>query len=270
MFDREDDEGVVSSGLDGVGFGDRDAAPDWRQLDRQLRGVARRRAALDAEEARWLVLAQQVELHRRFGYASLHEYLERTLGYGPRAARERLRVASALQVLPRTAAALARGEQSYSAVRELTRVVRQDTERVWLDAAAGKTVHEIETLVAGRKPGDLPGDPVDPAEVRRVLSLEVTAETYALWRDARLALELERGEAVSDDELLRAVPRDASRRAGWRRQARARRVPDRADAVSRLRARDPGRRRPRRRGAGDDRRARALRRARARPGRFRR
>ncbi|MCB9563933.1 MAG: HNH endonuclease [Kofleriaceae bacterium] len=205
MFDRDNDEGVVSSGLDGAGFGDRDAAPDWRQLDRQLRGVARRRAALDAEEARWLVLAQQVELHRRFGYASLHEYLERTLGYGPRAARERLRVASALQVLPRTAAALARGEESYSAVRELTRVVRHDTERVWLDAAAGKTVHEIEALVAGRKPGDLPGDPVDPAEVRRVVSFEVSAETYALWRDARLALELERGEAVPDDELLRVL-----------------------------------------------------------------
>ncbi|MCB9574732.1 MAG: HNH endonuclease [Kofleriaceae bacterium] len=206
MFDRGNDEGVVSSGLDGAGFGgDRDAAPDWRQLDRQLRGVARRRAALDAEEARWLVLAQQVELHRRFGYASLHEYLERTLGDGPRAARERLRVASALQVLPRTAAALARGEQAYSAVRELTRVVRQDTERAWLDAATGKTVHEIEALVAGRKPGDLPGDPVDPAEVRRVVSFEVSAETCALWRDARLALELERGEAVPDDELLRVL-----------------------------------------------------------------
>ncbi|MCB9571740.1 MAG: HNH endonuclease [Kofleriaceae bacterium] len=90
-------------------------------------------------------------------------------------------------------------------MRELTRVVREDTERVWLEAAAGKTVHEIETLVAGRKPGDLPGDPVDPAEVRRVVSLEVSAETYALWRDARLALELERGEAVPDDELLRVL-----------------------------------------------------------------
>ena len=205
MFDREN-ESVVPSELDGAGFGrGRDVAPDWRQLDRQLRGVARRRAALDADEARWLVDAQRIELHRRFGYASLHEYLERTLGYGPRAARERLRVASALQVLPRTAAALARGEQSYSAVRELTRVVRQDTERVWLDAAAGKTVHEVEALVAGRKPGDLPGNPVDPAEVWRVVSVEVSAETYALWRDARLALELERGEAVPDDELLRVL-----------------------------------------------------------------
>ncbi|MCB9564654.1 MAG: hypothetical protein H6708_30075 [Kofleriaceae bacterium] len=46
---------------------------------------------------------------------------------------------------------------------------------------------------------------MDPAEVRRVVSFEVSAETYALWRDARLALELERGEAVPDDELLRAL-----------------------------------------------------------------
>ena len=183
-------------------------APDWRQLDRQLRGIARRRAALDAEEARWLVAAQRIALHRRFGYATLAEYLERTLGYGPRAARERLRVATALQTLPKIADALARGAHSYSAVRELTRVCRQDTERAWLDAVAGKTVHEIEAMVAGRRPGDLPGAEVDPTAARRSLSLEIGPETLALWRDARLALELERGGAVSDDELLATLCRE--------------------------------------------------------------
>ena len=184
MFDRDDERGVgAAAGFAGAGAAvGRGAtpAPDWRQLDRQLRGIARRRAALDAEEARWLVLAQQLELHRRFGYATLLEYLERTLGYGPRAARERLRVATALQVLPATAAALACGDHAYSAVRELTRVCRQDTERVWLDAVAGKTVHEIETMVAGRKPGDLPGDPVDPEDVRKTLVMELSAETFAV------------------------------------------------------------------------------------------
>ncbi|MCB9559281.1 MAG: HNH endonuclease [Kofleriaceae bacterium] len=163
--------------------------------------------------------AQQLELHRRSGYATLLEYLERTLGYGPRAARERLRVANALQVLPATAAALARGDHAYSAVRELTRVCRQDTERAWLDAVAGKTVHEIEAMVAGRKPGDLPGDPVDPEDVRKTLVMEVSAETFAVWRDARLALELERGEPVSDDEVLRTVCLD--RLAGARGAGRA-------------------------------------------------
>ncbi|MCB9561145.1 MAG: HNH endonuclease [Kofleriaceae bacterium] len=206
MFDRDDERVAVETGFAGAGGGhDVVESSSWRQLDRQLRGVARRRAALDAEEARCLVLAQQLELHRRFGYATLLEYLERTLGYGPRAARERLRVATALQVLPVTAAALTRGDHAYSAVRELTRVCRRDTERAWLDAAAGKTVHEIEAMVAGRKPGDLPGTPVDPQDVRRTLSLDVSAETFAIWRDTRLALELEHGAPVSDDEVLRTL-----------------------------------------------------------------
>ncbi|MCA9678458.1 MAG: HNH endonuclease [Myxococcales bacterium] len=215
MFDREDERVVEESGFTDTGTSPT-RSPDWRQLDRQLRGIARRRAALDAEEARWLMLAQQTELHRRFGYATLLEYLERTLGYGPRAARERLRVASALQVLPATAAALARGDHAYSAVREVTRVCREDTERAWLDAVAGKTVHEIEAMVAGRKPGDLPGGPVDPEEVRKTLSFEVSAETFAVWRDARLALELERGEPVSDDEVLRTLCLDRLAGAGAR------------------------------------------------------
>ncbi|MCB9561529.1 MAG: HNH endonuclease [Kofleriaceae bacterium] len=212
MFDRDDERVDLGSVFDGAaGSTGADRAPpadDWRRLDRALRGIARRRAALDAEEARCLVAAQRLALHRRFGHATLAEYLERTLGYGPRAARERLRVATALQTLPEIADALGRGVHSYSAVRELTRVGRDDTEAAWLAAAAGKTVHEIEAMVAGRRPGDLPGAEVDPTAVRRSLSLEVGTETLALWRDARLALELERGGAVSDDELLATMCRE--------------------------------------------------------------
>ncbi|MCB9562544.1 MAG: HNH endonuclease [Kofleriaceae bacterium] len=212
MFDRDDERVDLTSIFEGAaGATGADRAPpadDWRRLDRALRGVARRRAALDAEEARGLVAAQRIALHRRFGHATLAEYLERTLGYGPRAARERLRVATALQTLPKIADALARGAQSYSAVRELTRVGRDDTEAAWLAAAAGKTVHEIEAMVAGRRPGDLPGAEVDPTEVRRSLTLDIGPETLALWRDARLALELERGGAISDDELLATMCRE--------------------------------------------------------------
>ncbi|MCA9675190.1 MAG: HNH endonuclease, partial [Myxococcales bacterium] len=91
---------------------------------------------------------------------------------------------------------------------ELTRVGRDDTEAAWLAAAAGKTVHEIEAMVAGRRPGDLPGAEVDPTEVRRALTLDIGPETLALWRDARLALELERGGAISDDELLATMCRE--------------------------------------------------------------
>ncbi|MCA9677516.1 MAG: hypothetical protein KC464_21005, partial [Myxococcales bacterium] len=107
MFDRDEERVELTSIFDGVaGATGTDHTPptdDWRRLDRALRGIAKRRAALDAEEARWLVAAQRIALHRRFGHATMAEYLERTLGYGPRAARERLRVATALQTLPKIA-----------------------------------------------------------------------------------------------------------------------------------------------------------------------
>src|SRR5688500_17164872 len=105
---------------------------DWREADRQLRRIAKRRAGLDAEEARWLLAAQRAQLHVRLGCASCAEYVERVLGYGPRVCADRLRVAEALEELPAMAAALAAGAQSYSAVRELTRVAEPETEAAWL------------------------------------------------------------------------------------------------------------------------------------------
>ena len=41
---------------------DRDTSLDWRTVDRTLRGIARRRAALDVEEARWLYEAERLQI----------------------------------------------------------------------------------------------------------------------------------------------------------------------------------------------------------------
>ena len=73
------------------------AAPSWREAHRQ-----RRRAALDAEEARWLLAARFAGVHIELGYGSFLEYLERLLGYAPRTARDRIRVSEALETLPAT------------------------------------------------------------------------------------------------------------------------------------------------------------------------
>src|SRR5678816_3647222 len=89
------------------------------EIDRRLREYARHRASLDAAEAFDLLRAEQLKLHFLHGFATMYEYLERVLGYGPHAARERMRVARGLVKLPQTTAALARGELTYSAVREL-------------------------------------------------------------------------------------------------------------------------------------------------------
>ena len=130
---------------------------------RWTRAPTWRRAALDVEEAAWLRRARALGVHREFGFATFFEYVERVLGYAPGPARERLRVADALEGLPKLRAAMSAGDVAYSAARELTRVATVDTEAAWLTAAAKHTVREIEDMVRGRRRGDSPEDPPDPA-----------------------------------------------------------------------------------------------------------
>lgn len=179
----------------------------WRTVDAKLRALAKKRSEMDAEEATWLVAARKAEVHRHLGLASLLEYMERVLGYGPHAAKERLRVADALTTLPGTRAALERGALRYSAVRELTRVAQPDTEAAWLAAADGKTLRELEPMVAGRRPGDLPGDPPTPGAARLAVRFEISGATQALLRDARIALAEENRERLDDDAFVAALCR---------------------------------------------------------------
>ena len=133
------------------------------------------------------------------------DYLERILGYSPRVGQERLRVARALGELPLIEQALAGGELSYSAVRELTRVATRATEAAWARAAAGMNLRQVEELVAGRAPGALPEDPADPTVRPHVVRFELSPETYARLRQARAALDDEHGTSLSDDELVAAL-----------------------------------------------------------------
>ena len=119
---------------------------DWKTVDRNLRDLASRRAALDAEEARWLREAERLQIWRPLGMVSALDYMERILGYGPHAALERLRVARSLDGLPVLEAALETGELSFSAVRELTRVATSATEAEWRDRARGKNLRQIERV----------------------------------------------------------------------------------------------------------------------------
>jgi hypothetical protein len=178
---------------------------DWQKVHSELSRLARSRATLDAEEATWLVEAVRVRVHEPLGFGSLLEYLERALGYGPRLAKERLRVAEALSGLSALRASLARAELPWSAVRELSRVATQATETEWIAAARGKTVRQIEEMVSGRRIGDRPGDPADPRLRRHVLRLEISADSLAAFREARRHLELELDHSLEDDETVRLL-----------------------------------------------------------------
>src|SRR5262249_25964385 len=123
------------------------------------------------------------------------------------AAKERVRVALALDEMPELADALASGELSFSAIRELTRVATRDTERAWIDAARGKNLREVEHAVSGRPRGALPTDPADADLRKQVLRFEARPATCALVRQAQQALADELGAHVDDDALLNAFCR---------------------------------------------------------------
>jgi hypothetical protein len=178
---------------------------DLQTIDRALRDIAHRRAALDADEARWLREAESARLWTALGMVSMLDYMERVLGYSPRAACERLRVSRALGELPVLAEALRHGELSYSALREVTRVATPETEGAWCAAARGQNLRTLEELVATHKRGDFPSDPGDPDLRPRVVRFEVSPATFARLREARAALDTERGERLDDDRFVAAL-----------------------------------------------------------------
>ncbi len=177
-------------------------------LHRMLKRIAKARAHLDLQEAAALREAQQLRLWRQFGHTSLADYMVQELGYSShRVAEERLRLANALPALPEMSKAIENGEINFSKARELVRVVTPKTEQAWLGKAKGMNVREVEQAVAGHAKGDLPEDPVDARLVRRTIWLSVRPETEVLFREARRAIDKERGQKLDEDAALEALCR---------------------------------------------------------------
>lgn len=179
-----------------------DREADWKELHWRLRSLAQQRVTLEAQEADLLLEAEESLLHKRLGYASLLEYMEHELHYGPHAANERLRVARELLSLPLIADQFRAGELSFSAVRELTRVATPDNEHLFLTKAQGKTARDVERMVSGLKRGDDPEADPDPRLIKKRIFLEVSATTFARYRVMRTAIDKSREERITDDELL--------------------------------------------------------------------
>jgi hypothetical protein len=95
-------------------------------------------------------------------------------------------------------------------VRELTRVATPVTEEAFLRNAQGKTAHQIQQMVAGLKRGDQPDDRPDPRRITKRVMIEVSAETYAMWRRTRTALDAESSERLSDDGFVQTLCRRAT------------------------------------------------------------
>jgi hypothetical protein len=178
---------------------------EWKVIDQELRTLARNRCRLDADEMPLLCAVIRTQVWRHFDMVTVFEYLEVVLGYGPRVARDRVRVALALEKMPVLADALASGEQSYSAVRELTRVATPETQDAWRADARGKNLRQIEEVVAVHEHGDLPTDPPKHDLKPRVLAYQVTTAICAKERQVRRLLEDELGEALDDKTFIETL-----------------------------------------------------------------
>jgi hypothetical protein len=197
--------GGVARGAGGGGEEQNNAthvSRDWRAIDRRMRQLAARRAALDVEEARMLLLAKRLEIHRYLGYGSFAEYIERVLGYAPNTGRDRVRVAEELEELPAIATAWEEGRLTYSAVREMTRVATPETEDVVVAYCDGLTVREVVDAMRGLEKGDDPRRQRHPELEPRRLRMELPPETYALFLEARRWLEREVGHAMDDAQFM--------------------------------------------------------------------
>ena len=105
---------------------------------------------INAANHRWLLLI--VEYDRRKGWSesstqSCAHWLNWKCGIAMGAAREKVRVARALESLPKISAAMESGGLSYSKAREITRVAKAETEDYLLEIAEHGTAQHVEKFV---------------------------------------------------------------------------------------------------------------------------
>ncbi len=104
-----------------------------------------------AAESRLLTLIREFddkEYWAQLGLCSCAHWLNFKCGIGMNAAREKVRVASALAELPKIREGFSKGELSYSKVRAMTRIADETNEDYLLMIATHGTAHHVEKLVA--------------------------------------------------------------------------------------------------------------------------
>ena len=122
----------------------------WRALDDLESKITELWGYLNAATSRFLALVAEFDrekAYERHGLANTAQWLNWQCGIGAVAAREKVRVARALEQLPEIADAFAKGEISYSKVRAMTRVATSANEQVLVHVARHGTAAHVEKLV---------------------------------------------------------------------------------------------------------------------------
>jgi len=128
--------------------------PPTTDLDRLGDQIAELSAHIQAATYRLLVLIREFDARGGWnsgldehGFRSCAHWLNWRTGLALGAAREKVRVAQALEDLPLISKAMRRGEISYSKVRALTRVATPETEDELLEFALCGTAAHVEKVV---------------------------------------------------------------------------------------------------------------------------
>jgi len=132
-----------------------------KELERLGNEIATLSACIDAATHRLLGLL--AEFDRRGGWndgacRSCAHWLSWRIGLDLGAAREKVRVARALEKLPQVSEALLRGQISYSKVRALTRVATPESEQKLLETARFATASQVERIVRAWRRVDAVGE----------------------------------------------------------------------------------------------------------------
>jgi hypothetical protein len=118
------------------------------RLEAQITEWSGHLAAATARLLAWISAYDRREGWKSWGCVSAAQWLSWKCGDGLHAAREKVRVARALDDLPVLAASFARGELSFTKVRAVTRVAVPADEAEWVDLAKTSTGAQLERVVS--------------------------------------------------------------------------------------------------------------------------
>ena len=213
--------------------------PDSAELSRLGDRIATMAASINAAMYQMLVLIAQFDRHRGWqspGRASCADWLVWRTGVTIGTAREKVRIAWALEHLPKTSREMEAGLLSYTKVRALTRVATPENEDVLLEYAQAGSAAKLEQIMRGLRQFSRNGE-LTTEEIRhrcRKLSMFIDRDGMYML-NARLEPEvgaaLMRAIEAAEDALFRNEGPDARPEPRQRRADAAGLVAERALAA---------------------------------------
>ncbi|MHC9545049.1 MAG: HNH endonuclease [Vulcanimicrobiota bacterium] len=174
------------------------------------RALTARKLCGKAEKALtfWIMEMDERKLYNDFGCSNVFQYATRYLSLGEHTIAEILRTGKALAQLPLLSEAFEKGQISSSHIREISRVATKDTEEYWCETARGKTVREVEKLVAFTPKGGLPGinstslKPVNSAAIEPSRSMTPAIPVESAIPSAQTSASEDVPKCTSEGETL--------------------------------------------------------------------